>query len=113
MLVRLASLLLLAPSLASQSAATAPARSEPLVDTLVANAEQYRVTQPSFTADEAIDSRLAVMLIYRSHVKAEGTFRVTDASIVHLVEAEDVLQDAAHMLHPPPHARLTSILLLL
>jgi hypothetical protein len=36
-----------------------------------------------------------------------------EASVSHLVEAEDTLQDAERMLHLRPHAGLTAVLLLL
>jgi hypothetical protein len=60
------------PAAQLQNAAPAPPT---LIDRLVANAEQYRATLPSLTADETIDSDGAFMGIFKEHATAQGTFR--------------------------------------
>jgi len=63
--------LLVAPSLAAQ----VPAPAE-LIDQLVANAEQYRSTLPSLTADETIFSVVSYRGILPDKVHATATLRV-------------------------------------
>ena len=57
----------------------APVELGALLDRLVANAQQYRATLPSLTADEHISSE-ASFLIFKDHAEAQGTFRVIRAS---------------------------------
>ena len=51
--------------------------------------------------------------IDQREVGAQPVVGLGDASVSHLVEAEDAFQDAEHMFYLGPHARLTSVLLLL
>ena len=76
MILRIAiTLILLAPSLAAQ----APAPAE-LINQLVANAEQYRSTLPSLTADEVIATEGSYLGMFKDHTSATGTMRVVRAS---------------------------------
>ena len=51
--------------------------------------------------------------IDQREVGAQAVVVLGDAAISHLVEAEDPLQDAEHMLHLGPHAGLAPVLLAL
>ncbi len=63
-----------------------------LIDQLVANAESYRITLPSLTASESIQSD-ASYLFFKHHADAKGTFRVTRASPeAQLVEARQLTE---------------------
>ena len=49
----------------------------------------------------------------RGEVRPQPVVVLGEASISHLVEAEEPLQDAKRMFEPSPYARLTSVLLFL
>ena len=49
----------------------------------------------------------------QGEVGAQPVVVLGDASVSDLVEAEDALQDAEHMLYLSPHTRLTPVLFLL
>ncbi len=51
--------------------------------------------------------------VRQGEVRAQPVVVLRDASIAHLVEAEDALHDAERMLHLGAHARLTPVLLFL
>ena len=65
-----AAALALTTSLAAQTSVSAE-----LLNQLVANAEQYRLTIPSLTADESIESEISYHGLLRHKVRASGTFR--------------------------------------
>ena len=60
--------------LVSPSVAQTPVPSD-LLNQLIANAAQYRVTIPSLTADEFIESESSYRGLFRKKVQASGTFR--------------------------------------
>jgi hypothetical protein len=71
MILRILSVaLVLTASLGAQTPAP-----ESLIDQLVANAQLYRETLPSLTADETISSESSYMGMFKRHVDAQGTFR--------------------------------------
>ena len=61
-------------ALASPSIAQTPVPSD-LLNQLIANAAQYRITIPSLTADERIESESSYHGLLRHKVQAGGTFR--------------------------------------
>lgn len=61
-------------ALVSPIVAQTPVPSD-LLNQLIANAEQYRVTIPSLTADEFIESESSFHGLFRKKVQASGTFR--------------------------------------
>jgi hypothetical protein len=61
-------------ALVSPSVAQTPVPGD-LLNQLVANAAQYRVTIPSLTADESIDSESSYGGLFKRKVQANGTFR--------------------------------------
>jgi len=58
----------------------APVELGAVLDSLVANAEQYRATLPSLTADEHISSEASFLGIFKDHAEAQATMRVIRAS---------------------------------
>ena len=99
-------LFLLALSCAAQPAVGIPAPPS-LIDRLVANAEQYRATLPSLTADESIDSEGVYMGIFRDHASAQGTFRaIRNASDAPLTESRQLTTFNGKPVTPDKHQAL-------
>ncbi len=101
MQVRILLLLLSTASLPAQTQAPTP-----LIDQLVANAEAYRITLPSLTASESIQSD-ASYLFFKHHADAKGTFRVTRSSPdAQLVEARQLTEVDGKPVTPDKHPTL-------
>ena len=82
-----------------------------LIDQLVANAEQYRATLPSLTADESISSEISYLSIFRRHADATGTFRVLrNPASNTLDESRQILVLNGKPVEPGEHASLPATL---
>jgi hypothetical protein len=82
-----------------------------LIDQLVTNAAQYRLTLPSLTADESISSESSYLGLFKLHAEAQGTFRVMASA------AGGALQESRHItrlngkpVEPGKHVTLPSTL---
>jgi len=94
-------LLLLAPFTLAQT----PAPPE-LIDHLVANAEHYRATLPSITANETIESEGSYMTVFRRRVQAKGVFRVVREPGGELKESRQVAEVDGKAVEPGHHLNL-------
>jgi len=82
-----------------------------LIDHLVANAEEYRATLPSLTADETIHSETSYMCMFKRHADAQGTFRVLrTVDDAQLQESRQIAMLNGKAVEPGKHVALPATL---
>ena len=93
-------------ALVSPAAAQTPVPAD-LLQQLIANADQYRLTIPSLTADESIESESSLHGLFRNKVQARGTFRaVRGAPGEPLKESRQLTELNGRPLFPNDQVRL-------